>query len=687
MAPGTVAHLGILGEDAVDKTIEEPMFGLDREFPCQLYQLSIDLCIEKGFLGTLKPYFNLEDVKNLQERIGDMPIPARAHLVREPGGKLRWVTMEPPEVNLLCQPLARMLGSLLGYLPTTFSAFNRSWKSWDFADMLSIKEGPDPDDYDVSVFDLVSASDNLDRVFSRDCCEGVLKAALGTGQIWAYVKIVLNVIFRNRHIFIYKDKFKDVILHNFIATNGLLMGNSATKECLVLVSEMVLRRSRMTSSDLRRNSFLWFVAGDDIAIYATKQFFQLVITVYQSVNGVIKVEKTFSNKIWVPFCQGGLFLEGITKHHSKRLEKVGYDQHICVDIVMSRLLVPYGVESMDSNPTARNPVIGKGAALKKLLDYYPRKERNPMIIRMFHRNMGSSIPKDPLSYLPGTLGGYDLPHLIPKEVLLSKIQQRVPNVIYPLFGMLITGERNPLWLLNLMRRARTGVSARGLEHATFDPLIRQYEQALLTSGSRYLTLEELTDKTREFFISKGRPVSAITPLDVRKTARVLGYLSGQDLAAVVDRSTALRVFFLVAAGKIPLADAVPGRGQVMTPSEILENFVELELPFRVHSDSEKRNSLLESFSPGKSMEGYKAFCDWFNGGMRRISEDIGWIFLPRGSYVDSTNGMRIPIWEPRKPDEPPVKGSLRDPYVEVEQDIYIGSVISLNRLYLNADKI
>jgi len=249
-----------------------------------------------------------------------------------------------------------------------YSAFNRSWKAWDFVDMLSCKEDPNLKGGGVSVYDLTSASDNLDRGVSRLEVEKVLEAFFEPGPIWIYVRMVLNVVFRDRHIIIFDDGPvcpSTPIKHHFIARNGILMGNAMTKELLVLSSEVVMRRSRMLLPSIQREKTYWFIAGDDIALYGTRHFFCKTMEIYESLNAVIKREKTFFSHIWVPFCQGGIFLKDIKLFNLRRLEKIPYDEHACVDIIMSRLLVPFGVESLAGNPNARNPVIGKGAALKK----------------------------------------------------------------------------------------------------------------------------------------------------------------------------------------------------------------------------------------------------------------------------------------------------------------------------------
>jgi hypothetical protein len=400
--------------------------------------------------------------------------------------------------------------------------------------------------------------------------------------------------------------------------------------------------------------------------------------IYESLNAIIKREKTFFSFRWVPFCQGGLFFENIKLFHSKRLEKVPYEEQACVDVIMSRLLVPFGIEALAANATARNPVIGKGAALSKLLEYYPRKWKKPMVIKIFHRNMGSLISRDPMAFLPGTIGGYECPHLIEKEDLLDRIINEVPNIIYPLFGMMMKEERNPIWLNLLFRRARIGITSRGIENPTLDPLIRQYETLLIDTGTRFLTWTELKNKTVDRFLQMGRSPELIGNRDIRKTAKRLGLMSGLDFAAIVDRSSAIRIFFLVAMGEIPLDLAIPGRGKLKTPSEVLKDFSEQELTFRASSDY--YSDLKSCFDLDNAMNGYNLFMAWFNRGMDTIPSDFAGKYLPKGSYIDSLNAMRVSIWDQRDPDEPYVKGSIADPYRQADKDLFIGTVVTLDRV-------
>jgi hypothetical protein len=359
---------------------------------------------------------------------------------------------------------------------------------------------------------------------------------------------------------------------------------------------------------------------------------------------------------------------------------VEYGESCCTDTIMSRLMVPFGSESLEGNPTARNPVIGKGAALKKLLDYFPRKEMVPMVIKIFHRNMGSLISNDVMCFLPATIGGYDCPHLIPLKDLWSRVIEELPPIMYSLFGVLTSRERTPIWINFLMRRCRTGISPKGLENPTLDALIQNYESALVTHAMvKNYHWAELEQLTVESFETRGLDPALIHARDIRKTAKRLNLMNGYDFAEVVDRSSAIRVFFLVAMGLIPLDRALPKRGALKSPSEILRGFAEKELPLRIKYDYVSDQK--PAFSLQKSIEGYNAFKEWFWGGLREVNTSFGSLYLSRDCYIDSLNSMKIPVWEPNSVQKPYVKGSLEDPFREIDQDLFIGSVVTLNRLH------
>jgi hypothetical protein len=679
-APNTLVELFMSGVYS-SRVLEEPIFGLDREFAPQLYQMSLELLIENGYLGELPPYFDLEVVKRgIGSVVGEKPIPCRAHCVREPGGKIRWVTMEPSYVNVACQPLAHMLAGLLNRVPALYSAFNRSWKAWDFADMLSIKS-PEiaQDGWTVGVYDLASASNNLDRGVMKAALTAFLSAAFSGSAIWCYIEIILSLIFRNRIVTIYDDLGRTKIRHQFTARNGLLMGNAGTKEILVLASELIHRKVKYSLPMSLRPSFVWLIAGDDVGLYSSRKVFETVLQTHKALGHVIQMEKTFHSRKWVPFCQGGIFLDNINLFFSRRLMFLEYGEQCCTDTIMSRLLVPFGVESLEGNPSARNPVIGKGAALKKLLDYYPRKDMIPMVIKIFHRNMGSLISNDPMAFLPGSIGGYDCPHLIPNEDLWNRVTEHVHPVIYPLFDVITSRERTPIWVDFLLRRCRMGISPKGLENPTLDALIQSYEMALTNHAMvKSYHWAELEQMTAAYFESRGLDPELVSTRDIRKFAKRQHLMNGYDFAEVVDRSSAIRIFFLVALDIIPLSQALPGKGRLKSPSEILKGFYERELPVRIRFDyvSDQKST----FSHERALRGQKAFKRWFWGGMKEINTNFGSLYLSRDCYIDSLNAMKIPIWELRSPQEPFVKGSIADPHRDLDQDHFIGTVVTIHRL-------
>nr|QIJ70073.1 RNA-dependent RNA polymerase [Swanson narna-like virus] len=685
-APETLLHMFLaetLGEEP-PQVMEESIFGLDRDFPKQLHQLCIERLIEDGFFEDIRPYYNHLDAKVIAyaSKTWSKPIPCRAHCVREPGGKIRWVTMEPAHVNMFIQPLAHMIAAGLGMIPSLYSAFNRSWKAWDFGDMLAIKPPTKPKwGFRLGVYDLTSASNNLDRGVLADILEGFTETFFPQDLKWkSYLRLVMSILFRDRHVFIYKDEVSREITHNFIATNGILMGNPLTKELLVMTSEIIHRyATRLLKGDVRFFTS-WLIAGDDVAIYCRRPIMEKILDLHTQLGNVIKREKSFFSEYYAPFCQGGLFIKNIPLFHGKRLMYVDYNNTIVTDTIMSRLLTPFGTESLQSNPTAKNPVIGKGAALSSILKYYPYPHRVPQVIQIFHRNMGSLIPTDPMAFLPGEIGGYDLPHLLTDDELYARIMEAGSTVLFPIFRLLRSGERVPIWLEFLLRDARTGVSARGLENPTLDPMIKEYEAALLNYAKvESWTFKQVSEECKAYFRDhlKRDPLT-VNDRDVRKYARLRGLMNSYEFAIHVDRSSAMRIFFLVAAGLFPLEKALPSKEKIPSPTLILEGFRKSEYWMRVKYDP--FTSIRDLFRPENTLEGIKLFREWFYGGRPTVNKQLGTIYLRKSCYRDSLNGMRVPIWEPRSADEPFVKGSLEDPYRQPDKDLFIGSTVHVDRL-------
>jgi hypothetical protein len=81
----------------------------------------------------------------------------------------------------------------------------------------------------VGVYDLTSASNNLDKGVMRAALTEFLSSALGGSAIWCYIEIILSLIFRDRRVTIYEDPSMSKVLHQFTATNGLLMGKGPRK--------------------------------------------------------------------------------------------------------------------------------------------------------------------------------------------------------------------------------------------------------------------------------------------------------------------------------------------------------------------------------------------------------------------------------------------------------------------------
>lgn len=684
-APETLAHMFVVGNSGgqPEKVLEESIWGLDRELPKQLYQLCIEELIRKGFFPGIQPHRNPLDTKAilLCEHTWTKPIVCRAHCVREPGGKIRWVTMEPAYVNMFIQPIAHMVANGLGLVPSLYSAFNRSWKAWDFGDMLAIREqSRRKRSFKVGVYDLTSASNNLDRGVTREIVGGFFRTFFPDTLEWrAYLTLIMSILFRDRHVFLYRSEETREIRHQFRATNGLLMGNAFTKEALVLISEVIHRQVAYSLKGDLAFSTCWLIAGDDVALYCNRETFQRITDTHRALGNVVKKEKTFFSHKYVPFCQGGLFL-GAKMFHGKRLMFVPYGETIVTDTIMSRLLTPYGVESLMANPTAKNPVIGKGAALSAQLKYYPRKTRVGVVISLFHRNMGQLIPRDPMAFLPGEIGGYGLPHTIPLDILYQRILDEASPVLFPIFRLLKTGKRVPVWLEFLLRDARSGVSARGLENPTLDPMIKEYEAALLNYAKvESWTFQDLQKECSTFFKEKlGRDPLTMNDDDVRRYAKARGLMNSYEFAIHVDRSSALRIFFVVAAGLIPLDIAVPKREKIPSPSSILEGFRSNEYWMRVKYDPFQ--DIRELFELENMEEGLSLFREWFFGGQKPVNKCLGNIYLHKSCYRDSLNGMRVPINSKRDPKEPYVKGSIRDPYFEPDQDLFIGATVHIDRL-------
>jgi hypothetical protein len=646
--------------------LEEPIFGLDEELPQQLFQLAIELCIENHYLKG-STYENLDDLDSII-RIGTTPIHAKAHLVNEPGNKVRWVTMECSYVTVALQPLAHWLAGVISHFPSLNSAFNRSYKGWDASIGVSMWEHPPSADHGFGVYDLTGASNNLNRNFLRHCGRTIINCFSNDGRQRRMLLLLLELLLQDREISIYKSQIVDgkrePAYLRFTTSNGVLMGNPGTKELLCLSSAVLTTMVQLS----QRTPIYTLIAGDDVFVHCTLRAFDELLRLNTEYGNVINVTKTIWSQFAVFFCEEVVAYRPTAIGAMKLLWQMPYESHCHVDIIKLRLLSPFGIQSMMADDQFKNPAVGKAGALKKVLDWYPNAQMAWVALRRFLRWMGNFIRHDPLVFLPRSAGGHGIPYIGDREELLERILTEVDPGYFRIFEMMHSGGYGNSSIADLLlRRMAAGNGVRGIVDPSSLMLVSQY--AALAVSSFNDQLKSFTDL--EAMYEEKFPNKPHRAKDILAFSKKIGYMGYHDIAHNLDRLTLLRVGFAVASGNISPEEVLPPRnGPAPSPKMVLEKFYNVELPcYREYGFRRAEFST--------SATSFQSFIGWFRSGMPEWQSKSDQIFIPCEALIDSLNGMQVKM--PYRPPKGFVKGSIEDPDVAPSEG-YTARIITLNRV-------
>jgi len=660
LASNTVENVCFLQPVGSQLPIEEPVFGLDEVFPSQILQWSIEELIDHGYLDGL-PRFKAKRGKTALPEFGEAkPIESRAHLVDEPGDKVRWVTMEESFVTVFLQPFQHTLAGLLGKFPSLISAFSRSSKGHDFVDSLSRRPEDAPKQDGIGTFDLTAATNVLKRSTAKSALKGFLRGANLSSD---YIDLCCSIIFRDRRVHVYKDSGRERKEICFISTNGLLMGNPVTKELLCLVSACI---QLITTVDMKlKHPPYCLIAGDDVALYCCKRFFRHCIWLNQRAGNIINESKTLYSHLCNFFCEETLFLVNEKVHNGKSLSQmfrtVGETTH--VDTIKLRYLSPFGKQDKE---TYKNPMIGKGKALKKQLGWFPIRPMADMAKARFLFMMGHLYDiDDPIIYLPPCMGGYDaITNKSKEEICRLIFQTDIPlSQVYRATNDLSNCSS---WVDDLLKRMACGGSARGL----IDPLLNYGVDQYCTVVRDFTFPEQVrtySELQNDLFEKKKIKKSDQSFTMVQRYARSMGLVGKLDLAHSIDRVTNIRIAICVAAGVLPLEDYIVVNDNHRGPMSVFREALENE---SIHIPADT----LECIQPRNGDD--EAFRQWLLGGRKPFWRAANSMFFPRRSVKDSLNGMRVSLTGELYGSQ---KGSVEDEGF-APQDGYELSFVSTNRL-------
>lgn len=356
----------------------------------------------------------------------------------------------------------------------------------------------------------------------------------------------------------------------------------------------------------------------------------------------------------------------------QNIRKFPYGLSCHVDTIKLRLLTPYGVQSLKNDPTFKNPAIGKASALTKMLSWNPFPAMALSAKRRFGVMMAPFIiHRDPMVFLPSSVGGHGIPHEINTDDLMDLITAHVPINLVILIYRSATDGSLELWVDYLFRRMSTGGVVRGLIDPMMFSIIEQYAQLQRDMRGSSRTFSQM----HEEYCSRypDIPEESVRYSDIRRFIKKSGLIPVNEIANNLDRATLIRYGFLSAMGRIPIDDLVVSRDQnLKSPTQVFNQFVELEAR---HYPKEVLSSLLDTSKGDEALLWMKT---WISGGCRQFQRRGDGSYVPSSLVKDSLNGMRLSI-----PFVAPLtytKGSVADPDLVTDNPGYVGQALSLKRI-------
>jgi len=656
MAPGGLLA-AVLGNVNERLSLEEPMFGLDREFPHQILQLCVEEAVACGYVPG-------PAIEGPRDFFVQRPIPTEVIFQPEGGNKVRALSESPAVVAVLLQPFAHWLASLVGKYPTLRSAFSRSYKGWDLAVrvMRSTDNFIEPNS-GFSVIDLVGSTNGFDWNLCRRVLSRIVHRFSANRYETFYFTMAINLLLAPRLMKVRRDH--QSAEHRVILTErGVHMGDPGSKELLCTIQALM---ELMVYSDVPRLPPS-LIAGDDRGAIRTIDRHRRLIATHIEFGNEIQETKAQFSRVFVTFCEELLvYIDQAINRGVPPWSLADEEDHLNIhrDIVKMRLLAPFC--STGEFEISNNPALGKGSALYEQLLVHKNEERKNFLLHTFNNWMSSFLREDPLVYLPRAVGGLNVPWPHSFDKLADYVIDNVDPVISMIYWTLSNKDDPPLLYHVLTRRMSTGASARGI----IDPMTPfatvQYAQI---AGNQFLD----QSRTLDWFLNdiQSKKTYPCTYKDALSHAKRCGYVSFGTIADNLDRMTAMRISLAAAAGAFPLEDVITvGRERRPTPREVLQTFIDYELPQarRLYGADPK-----DLKPTGESVQ---AFRDWIKAGAPNFISTMrkGWV--PSSAVTDSLNGMTIDM--PPKVDDKEVPGSIKDPHFEVQEG-YAATVVSRKRL-------
>jgi hypothetical protein len=622
--------------------IEEPIFGLDNEFPHQLLQWSVEEAVEKGFLpGPATEWSPLRCTQPEFPLLPRQPVPCDLYMQPEAGNKVRLLAISPACVTITLQPFGHWLEGVIKPYPMLRSAFTRSFKGWDFAVTVMRGDFKAPDNGGFGVFDLTGASNGLNTEFVRTIISLIiLDQCDDKREVFFYLKC-LDLLLAPRLIRV-RRRHTDNQYRVILTGNGLHMGDPGTKEALCLVSAVI---ECMVQRDVPRPPPAQ-VAGDDNIGLKTLEQHRLVVAKHREYSNEINESKTQWSDIFVWYCEELLVYREGSIGIGKAPWQVEYAERVHHDVCKMRLLSPFSSVSGDQMDQ-KNPALGKGDALWEFLQNCRRQKLKDFILYTYKNWMSSFIKDDPLVFLPRVVGGNNVPYGGSRKELYERCMASSPFIATLYYHLRYTTD--PPYVLGVITsRMSSGMTTRGVIDKTNSLVVAQYAHIAFNQfRDSARTLDSFLEELR------GRKSYEVSYKDALRYARQSGFISYGGIADTLDRITAVRMSLAAAAGAYDLEQILPSKVERLpSPSEVLERFIKDELPQASGHSGLQRGDFVTT------PEHVKRFREWVLDGSPNFTSSIKRYWVPSKALTDSLNGMSVKI--PYSRPERVIPGSLED---------------------------
>jgi hypothetical protein len=331
----------------------------------------------------------------------------RASALREPGGKVRMITMMDWKSHCRQTVAADLFQESLSTIRRVEPIFTRANPIWIYLDILNRRNLQDQNQ-EWYVSDFSNATDS----FSKEICKTVLLA-------YARKAGFLNdiVIEGVNNLALCKDVLLD---DNAFETNrGVFMGEPLCKSALTIIMHCIDKISvqRMMNRGIRIPSWCFYAPGDDHIAYGPQEYIDELIRISTSMGAILNPEKIQRCRTGpVKICEQYIIVDNLFRKISLwdiAQNKESYEASAWIDTIKMKLFSPFKI-GVQSSRDERLVVIGKARMLSDQLKWsmhlseVDRTRIRNYFLRRFSRELPKSQSELLYLLLPRRFGGFGL---------------------------------------------------------------------------------------------------------------------------------------------------------------------------------------------------------------------------------------------------------------------------------------